>query len=218
MTLGDIIAEYRKSHKMSMDKFSEISGMSKGYISMLERNKTQRGDEPSPSFEKYRDVAKAIGMDVDELIRKVDGKISFDVSTLPPNIQPMPNTRQVPRLGVIACGDPILAEENIECYDSVPDYVKCDFTLICKGDSMINARIYDGDIVCIRQQDIVENGEIAAVLVGDDEATLKRVYIHQDRIILQPENPAYAPMVFVGEEMNKVRIIGKATHFISAVR
>ena len=78
---------------------------------------------------------------------------------------------------------------DIECYDAVPDYIKCDFTLVCKGDSMINARIYDGDIVCIRKQPVVENGEIAAVLI-DDEATLKRVYIYADKIILQPENPA----------------------------
>lgn len=77
MTLGDIIAEYRKEHQMSMDKFADISKISKGYISMLERNQTQRGEEPSPSYEMYKNVAKTIGMDVDELIRKVEGKISL---------------------------------------------------------------------------------------------------------------------------------------------
>lgn len=220
MTLGDIIAEYRKANGMSMERFAELSGMSKAYVSILERNKTPRGDEPSPSFEKYRDVAKAIGMDVDELIRRVDGKISLQTpsSPTPSNIMPPPHTVKVPRLGVIACGTPILAEENIETYDSVPEYVQCDYTLICKGDSMINARIYDGDIVCIRQQAQVEDGEIAAVLVGDDEATLKRVRYYPDHIILEPENPMYKPLVFWDEQMNDIRIIGKATHFISAVR
>lgn len=83
---------------------------------------------------------------------------------------------------------------------------------------MINARIYDGDIVCIKVQPEVENGEIAAVLVGDDEATLKRVHYFPDHIVLEPENPMYKPLVFWDEDMNDIRIIGKATHFISAVR
>lgn len=134
------------------------------------------------------------------------------------NITPMPKTYSVPRLGVIACGEPILAEQNIECYDAVPDYIKCDFTLVCKGDSMINARIFDGDIVCVKQQSIVESGAIAAVLIGDDEATLKRVHLYEDHIVLEPENPMYKPLVFWGEDMNNVRILGKATHFISVVR
>lgn len=136
----------------------------------------------------------------------------------PTNLPPMLKMYQVPRLGTIACGNPILAEQNVENHDAIPDYVRCDFTLLCKGDSMINARIFDGDIVCIRQQSEVENGEIAAVLVDSEEATLKRVKLYDDHIILEPENPMYKPLVFWGEEMNNVRILGKATHFISAVR
>ncbi len=136
----------------------------------------------------------------------------------PSNVQPMPLVYQVPRLGTIACGDPLLADQNIEAYDAIPDYVQCDFTLLCKGDSMINARIFDGDIVCIRRQPEVENGEIAAVLIDSEEATLKRVKRYDDRLILEPENPMYKPLVFWGEEMNSVRILGKATHFISSVR
>lgn len=137
---------------------------------------------------------------------------------LPSNILPFPKTQPKPRIGSIACGVPILAEQNIEGYDLVPDYIQCDFTLVCKGDSMINARIFDGDIVCVRQQPEVESGEIAAVMVGDDEATLKRVRLFDDHISLEAENPMCKPLVFWGEEMNQVRIIGKATHFISTVR
>lgn len=125
---------------------------------------------------------------------------------------------RVPRVGAIACGEPILAEQNVEVYDQVPAWTNCDFTLVCKGDSMIGARIFDGDIVCIRSQPNVENGEIAAVQVGDDEATLKRVKKFPDHIILEPENPNYRPLVFWDAEMEKVRILGKATHFISEVR
>lgn len=217
MTLGDVISEYRAAHSLSMEKFAELSGISKAYISMLEKNQTQRGDEPSPSFEMYKTVAKTIGIGVDELIRTVEGNISLK-TTLPPNARSIPEYVRVPRIGQIACGTPILAEQNIEDYDDVPDYIHCDFTLVCKGDSMINARIFDGDIVCIKIQPDVNSGEIAAVMVGDEEATLKRVKLFDDHIVLEPENPMYKPLTFWGEEMNNVHIIGKATHFISAVR
>lgn len=134
-----------------------------------------------------------------------------------PNIIPMPQTRKIPLLGSIACGEPILAEENIQEYIKIPKDIPGDFALICKGDSMINARIFDGDIVYIRQQTIVENGEIAAILI-DGEATLKRVRLFDDHISLEPENPMYKPLVYWGEEMNLVRILGKAVAFTSAIR
>ena len=129
-----------------------------------------------------------------------------------PGINPIPKTYKRPRLGTIACGEPILAEENIEAYDDIPDNIKCDFTLICKGDSMVNARINDGDIVYIKQQSQVDNGEIAAVLI-DNEATLKRVYIYEDKVVLQPENTKYPPFVYTKEDMNNIRILGKAEGF-----
>ncbi|MFR4701085.1 MAG: S24 family peptidase [Eubacterium sp.] len=131
-----------------------------------------------------------------------------------PGINPIPKTYKRPRLGTIACGEPILAEENIEAYDDIPDSIKCDFTLICKGDSMVNARINDGDIVYIKQQSQVDNGEIAAVLI-DNEATLKRVYIYEDKVALQPENTKYPPFVYTKEDMNNIRILGKAVGFTS---
>ncbi len=132
------------------------------------------------------------------------------------NVIPLPSTRQVPLLGKIACGDPILAVENIDEYVAMPDTVRADFALTCKGESMINARILDGDIVYIHQQDDVENGEIAAVVI-DDEATLKRVYKDPEReqLTLMPENPAYPPLVYRGEELDHIRIIGKVVAFYS---
>ena len=129
----------------------------------------------------------------------------------------MPPMHKVPLLGAIACGAPILADEHIEEYVDIPKHIHADFALTCKGDSMINARIFDGDIVYIRQQDSVENGEIAAVLI-DSEATLKRVKLYGDHISLEPWNPMYKPLVFWNEEMNDVRILGKAVAFTSAVR
>lgn len=136
---------------------------------------------------------------------------------LPPNIIPMPEMRKIPLIGTIACGTPILAEEHIEEYIDIPKHINADFALTCKGDSMINARIFDGDTVYIRQQDTVENGEIAAVLI-DGEATLKKVKFYPDRIILEPQNPMRDPQVFRNEEMNNIRILGKAVAFTSAIR
>ncbi len=137
--------------------------------------------------------------------------------TIPDNIIPMPEMRKIPLVGAIACGAPILAEEHIEEYIDIPKHITADFALTCKGDSMINARIFDGDIVYIHQQDTVENGEIAAVLI-DGDATLKRVQLFNDHISLEPENPQYRPLVFWGEEMNTIHILGKAVAFTSAVR
>lgn len=138
-----------------------------------------------------------------------------------PGIMPPPKTYTVPRLGTIACGEPILAEENIEDHDEVPETIHCHFTLRCKGDSMIGARINDGDIVYIRSQPDVENGEIAAVLIDNiaelSDATLKRVYKYPDQLVLQAENPRYSPYVFVGDDINRVRIIGKAVGFTSLI-
>ena len=145
--------------------------------------------------------------------RAIDGN-----AKMPANLIPLPKTYSVPLLGEIACGDPILAEQNIADQIPVPEHIKgADFALTCKGDSMINARIHDGDIVYIRQQPEVENGEIAAVLI-ENEATLKRVRRFDNKIVLYPENPNYEPLIFSGEEMSEIKILGKAIAFVSAVR
>lgn len=220
MTLGEIIKEYRTEHHMSMEAFARQMGASKQYISILENNRNpSTGRPPKPTYEKIAAVARVVGTPFDELIRSLDGDTTISLMDVS-GISDMPGTTRRPRLGTIACGEPALAEQNIEGFDAVPDYIKCDFTLVCKGDSMINARIYDGDIVCIKQQATVENGQIAAVLVDDGfntAATLKRVRFQENSIVLWPENPAYEPKVFTGEDVEKVKILGLATHFISKV-
>ncbi len=139
-------------------------------------------------------------------------------SNIPEGFMPLPKTNKIPRLGVISCGDPINSEENFDGYDDVPEHIVCDFTLKCEGDSMTGARINDGDTVYIRQQSTVENGQIAAVLVDGTEKLLKRVYINDDSIILQAENPSYPPRVFSKEDMNRVSIIGRAVGFTSVLK
>lgn len=129
-------------------------------------------------------------------------------SAIPPGFAPLLETVSLPRVGTIACGAPILAQQNIETYDDVPSVWHADFTLACEGDSML-PRIQDGDVVAIRRTPNVENGEIAAVRI-DDEATLKHVYRYPDRLVLQPENTAYPPIVLIGEEINRVAIEGRA--------
>lgn len=132
-------------------------------------------------------------------------------------LNPLPKMKRVPVLGKIACGVPILAEQNFDGYVNIPNGVEADFSLQCQGDSMVNARILDGDMVFIRQQPDVENGEIAAVLIGN-EATLKRVYKQDGKLTLMPENSSYPPFTYSGPELENVRILGKAVAFISAVR
>ena len=130
-----------------------------------------------------------------------------------------PTDGKLPIIGEIACGSPIFATENIDGYASPCYGVSADFCLLAKGDSMIGARIYDGDLVFIKKQPRVENGEIAAVLI-DDRATLKRVYLYpqESKLVLAPENPKYKPLVFVGEELLEIQILGKAVAFQSEAR
>lgn len=223
MTLGEYIKAYREEHRMSQREFARLCGFTNGYISMLENGKNSQTGRPiKSSIGVYKAVASAVGLTTGDLLAMLDDDVSLDMNRTADNVQTMPQIRTVPRLGSIACGTPILAQQNIEGYDAVPDYINCDFTLVCKGDSMTGARIYDGDVVCIRQQETVDNGQIAAVLIDDEtecgSATLKRVRFTDGGVILWPENPNYAPMVFTGTDVNRVHILGLATHFISVVR
>ena len=138
-------------------------------------------------------------------------------SKLPDNIIAFPKMKKIPLLGTIACGEPILAEENIDAYISVDENSDAAFALKCKGDSMITARIFDGDVVYIRPQPDVENGEIAAVLI-DNEATLKKVYKAKNKLTLSPCNPMYEDMVYTDEQLNQIKILGKAVAFTSVIR
>ena len=124
------------------------------------------------------------------------------------NIIPF-NAKRVPLVGRIAAGTPILAEQNIDGYENLADGVQADFCLQVQGDSMVGANIHSGDIVFIRQQEEVEDGEIAAVLI-DDSATLKRFYRHDGAVELRPENPRYKSMIFTADNCQQFRVLGKA--------
>ncbi len=144
-------------------------------------------------------------------------KNQIDIFSLS-NIFPI-STQKIPFLGSVACGEPIYADEDKESYIVLGTNIKADFCLRAQGDSMIDARIHDGDLVFVRKQEIVDNGEIAVVLI-DNEATLKRVFYYPDKqkLLLQPANSKYEPFIYIGEELDQIRILGKAVAFQSDVR
>lgn len=189
-------------------------------------------DKDNPELARAKDIIRFLSLCVKSVRVDCDGDWDVELvdtyaqmwkkqilsdETLADNIIPLPKTKKIPLLGTIACGEPILATENIDKYIEMPESVGGTFALKCKGDSMINAHIFDGDVVYIREQPNVENGEIAAVLIGD-EATLKRVYKYPSKVVLRPENPLYNDITYAEEEMNDVRILGKAVAHLSAVR
>ena len=195
---------------MTQSELSKHSGVSKSSISRYLSGAWEAKQDAVYLLAQALDVSEAWLMGYD---------VPMDRSSpLPSNIIPIPPaSKTIPLLGTIACGVPILAEENLDGEVYLPDFVHADFALRCKGDSMVDARILDGDIVYIRKQPDVENGEIAAVLI-EDEATLKRVYKYPGQVVLQPANPKYAPLIYTGESINEMRILGKAVYFVSAVR
>ena len=175
-------------------------------------------DEPvlfRPKEDKLRRIAKALEVNEAWLLGYENPNSTAELVEKFPNIRPV-HLKQFPILGEIACGKPIFAEEERGSFLMASDEIHADFCLLAHGDSMTGARIYDGDAVFIRSQPMVENGEIAAVIIND-EATLKRVYFDrkQARLQLVAENPAYPPLVYVGEELETVHILGKAIAFMS---
>jgi len=196
--LGSIIYKRRKELGMTLEELGNAVGVSKSTV-----KKWESGIIANMRSDKIAELARALNLDPWILIGAEEGG-SHDVDL---------RTKKIPVLGTIACGAPIYAQENIEDYVAAAADCKADFALKCKGDSMIGARIYDGDLVFIKEQPQVENGEIAAVVIGD-EATLKRVYCQKDMITLVAANPAYEPMVFSGSELDGIRILGKAVFFV----
>ena len=207
------LRQLRTAKDLSQFEFAKQIGISISSVNMYERG------EREPNFKMLEVIADYFNVDMDYLLGKtnIPLKNSVESQILPSNIIPMPEMRKIPLLGTIACGAPVFAEEHMDGEVDIPSYIHADFALRCEGDSMINARIFNGDIAYIRKQDTVENGEIAAVLI-ENEATLKRVRLFDDHISLEPENPMYKPFVFWGEDMNSVHILGKAVAFTSVIR
>lgn len=200
------IKELRIANDMTLEQVADIVGVGKSTV-----RKWETGMIANMRRDKIAALAKALHTTPEYLM---GWSTDIEVSNLF-KIQ----TKKFRLLGNIACGEPIFANEEMELYVEAGANIDADFCLKASGDSMIGARIHDGDIVFIRQQDMVEDGEIAAVLI-EDEATLKRVYYDREAGILQlfAENPQYKTMRYSGEELDHIRILGKAVAFQSDLK
>lgn len=200
--INSLLKERRKQKGLTQKEIADAVGVSEGTVSRWES-----GEIANMGRSKIYALSKVLDLTPAEIM----GITDTDDTPLPPNMIPLSSVNYIPLVGTIACGTPILAQQNIERKILLPDTVKADFALRCKGDSMINAGINDGDIAFIRSQKVVENGEIAAVQITDyeSEATLKKVYITDTSITLVAQNPDFEPITFTGEDMNRVEIVGK---------
>ena len=212
--VGENIKKRRKELNYSQKKVAEYLGISQQAYSKYENNLN------SFNFETALKLGEILEISLDDL--GLDYRSSGENNTAPDysnikGIIPLPEMRKVPLLGAIACGEPIYREEDE--WISLPNDIKADFCLRCQGDSMIDARINDGDIVFIKACPEVDNGQIAAVSI-DNEVTLKRVFYYPEksRLVLYPENKAYEPFVYMNDELNDVRILGRAVMFLSGVK
>ncbi len=206
MNLREVLAKLKTENGLTTDQLSLRSGVPKGTL-----NKLLNGETRNPTGATLKKIADALNCPVELLYPQTGDGVRLRNAA---DVLPI-RRRAVPMLGEIAAGVPIYAEENTElvlCDDSL----RCDFALRVRGDSMIGARIRDGDLVFIRSQDDVDDGEIAAVVLND-EATLKRVYHIKNGLQLLSENPRYAPMIFTLDECESIRILGKAVSFQSAL-
>lgn len=206
-TFGSKLKELRKDAGLTQEDLIKTinerynRSISKSMISKWENDK----EEPQ-RFSDVSSLADFFKVKSDYLIGLVEDKYGEDV-----------NYKKVPIIGIIACGVPIYAQEDIQGYEYVDPNSNIDFCLKAKGDSMIGARIFNGDTVYIHRQPDVENGEIAAIQIDGEEATLKRVYKIDGNIILRPENPKYKDMIFSKKDKKNICILGKAVYFKSEV-
>jgi repressor LexA len=204
--MGERIHKLRKDKGLTLEYIGKTTGVAKSTV-----RKWESGDIASIRSVNLQRLADVLGTTIEYLLEGTTNNLIYK------NIEPLPDTRPIPVVGRIACGTPTLASENVEGYAELDARVHADFALRCVGDSMVNAHIFDGDLVFIQKQPDVENGEIAAVVI-DEEATLKRVYKYPNRIELRPENPLFPVLQYEGADLEQVRIIGKAVYFLGTVR
>lgn len=202
-SLSSVLKQRRKELGLTLAQVADMVGVAEATVQRWES-----GNIKSVRYDKIGKLSEALKVRPESLMNW-----EWKETSTPDNVFPYDPSEKVPLIGSIACGTPILAEENVSDYVDLPGHIRADYALICKGDSMINAGIQDGDVVYIRKQQEVENGQIAAVLVDSEEATLKRFYRVNEKVTLNAENPIYPPMVFVGEEILKIRVIGLAVAF-----
>ena len=201
--LSIILKKRRKELGLTLAQIAEMMGVSEATVQRWES-----GNIKSIRYEKMDRLAEILRVNPAAFMGWDDS------DTLSVNVAPISAMKKIPLVGQIACGTPILAEQNIEDYIDLPHHIRADYALTCKGDSMIDAGVHDGDVVYIRKQETVQNGQIAAVMVDCEDATLKRFYYDgKATVTLTAANAAVPPMVFTGEDINRLRVIGLAVAF-----
>ena len=203
MELQDVIRIRRKELGLSLEQIAQSCGVGKSIVA-----KWERGDVKNIRRDNLAALADVLR--VSPLVLMEREEFAPNPVTDIPGIIPLEPMDRIPLLGAIACGDPILAQENIEDYIDLPRTIKADFALTCEGDSMIDAGIKDGDVVYIRSQPEVQNGQIAAVLVDGESATLKRFFFNDGVVTLMAANQSYSPIVKAGSDVEQVRVLGLA--------
>ena len=208
LKVGEYIKELRLNKGISQEELGKIIGVKRAAVQKWECGTVQNLKRTTiQKLADYFDVNPATFV-----IDDVSSGLDFEKYGLKPI-----KLKKIPMLGEIACGEPIYAEREYETFIEASSDIQADFCLTAKGDSMINARIFDGDVVFIRHQPDVDNGEIAAVCI-DNEITLKRVYKYPHRLELRPENPMHNVQNYEGEQLENIIILGKAVAFQSYVR
>ena len=208
-TFGDRLKQLREENGMKIKEFVEAfnNKYPDTQLSMPVVSRYENNVHTPKKFTVTENCAKFFGVNINYMWGKSNDKYGNNVLY-----------KEIPVLGTIAAGTPILAQEDILGHEYINPNDNIDFCLKVKGDSMIGARIFDGDIVFIKSQCEVENGEIAAVQIDSEVATLKRVYYVNGSVILRAENSLYKDMVFSKKDSKIVQILGKAISFKSEVR
>lgn len=209
MQLKDIIKSRRKELNLTLAEVAKACGVSEATVSRWES-----GDIGDMKRSRIAALSKVLKVSPSVIV----GTSEEDNNPLPTikGIIPIPESRQVPMLGAIACGEPIYMDEERGEYYPLDTKIHADFCLRAEGDSMTGARICDGDIVFIQSAPEVENGVVAAVAV-DDEATLKYFFQYGDTVVLRPANPKYDEMTYSREDLNRIRVLGRAVAFQSGL-
>ena len=210
MTLGDVIKKYRKDNGLSMADFAKMSGISKAYIALLEKNRHPKTGKPIvPSITIIKQAADAMHMDFNKFFEKIDGDVSIDDKQ--PDDRPI--ARRIPVLGRVAAGVPLEAITDIDDWEEIPEKLaETDeyFALTIHGDSM-EPKMNEGDVVIVRRQPDVESGDIAIVRVNGYDATCKKVVKQDGGILLVGLNPSFTPIFYSKEDIESlpVQIDGK---------
>lgn len=205
MSIAENIKRIRAEHGLSQAELGKIAGVSDKAVSTWELGLK------TPRMGAVEKMANYFGITKSAIVDDAP-MTSLQKHVVPPGFMPMPEMVQVPLIGSIACGTPITAEQNIKSYVGVPAAWRADFALECHGDSMAPT-ICDGDVVCIRSQPEVEQGQIAAVRIGE-EATLKHCYYQNGVVQLIADNPSVCPpMVYTGSDLDEIEVEGLAVGF-----